>query len=596
MFNPIVKFDNKIYVPKIVPLVYDDTLSYYEFLCKVLNKMNEAIDALNALGIRVDDLETAVQQLQEVVTGLDTRLTTAEGDIRDIKLDVQTINNAITNINGAIETINTTIVALQGQVTDNTTNITAIQSSISNILDTITELEGMGGDIDDLEQAVGGLDTRVTTLESAAFGDITMSPVPKNFCCNMYDLDRVLYEISIDYDQRDPDWEDRVQIKNNQFCFRGNSSYNATHLVLKGFCNDMSDLEPLTLAIVYNDFYSQYGQGLNTSFGALKSGVNCITGATNEICVGGAQLVASDDITGVYDLHLYVNSQSGSEAYIANSYFYLDWCAILGGTGYISDGRGNAQNILKYMDAYNAGIPSVESEISSLDSRLDTAESKISTLEGNVTSIDSSISTINGNITTINNKNNQQDGQITSLGTRVTALEGGGTVESWDTWSDVFDEASITPNSRIIGFHMEKVGKVVTFEIAGCHFRNDSNHNSTTFCLGTLRSGLRSKLAPKGNVPVTFTGLVAYTDGNLTGIEQSGDGGASAGYVPLVPNARGISVLTLYGSSTGVPYTWDGRTNNAYTLNVNICGMPYQTGDSAVNNNAFIVRGCYVSV
>ena len=595
-FEFIKKFPNHIYVPKIVPLVYDDTLSYYEFLCKVLNKMNEAIESLNALGVRVDDLEAAVEQLQTIIDGLDGRLTTVERDLSTAQGDIRDLQTAVGNINTAIETINTTIVNIQGQVTDNTTNISAIQGSISDILDTITELEGMSGDIDDLEQAVGGLDTRITTLESAAFGDITMSPVPKNFCCNMYDLDRVLYEISIDYDQRDPDWEDRVQIKNDQFCFRGNSSYNATHLVLKGFCNDMNDLEPLTLAIVYNDFYSQYGQGLNTSFGALKSGVNCITGATNEICVGGAQLVASDDITGIYDLHLYVNSQSGSEAYIANSYFYLDWIAILGGTGYISDGRGNAQNILKYMDAYNAGIPSVESEIDSLSDRVTEAEGDIDDLESAVSSIDGSITTINGNITSINNKNNQQDGQITSLGSRITALEGGGTVESWDTWSDVFDEASITPNSRIIGFHMEKVGKVVTFEIAGCHFRNNQQHNSTTFCLGTLRSGLRSKLAPKGNVPVTFTGLVAYTDGNLTGIEQSGDGGASAGYVPLVPNARGISVLTLYGSSTGVPYTWDGRTNNAYTLNVNICGMPYQTGDSAVNNNAFIVRGTYISV
>ena len=29
---------------KVLPLVYDDSLSYYEYLCKLTNKMNEMID------------------------------------------------------------------------------------------------------------------------------------------------------------------------------------------------------------------------------------------------------------------------------------------------------------------------------------------------------------------------------------------------------------------------------------------------------------------------------------------------------------------------------------------------------------------------
>lgn len=40
------------YVPnyhcqKILPLVYDDELSYYEYLCKLTNKTNEIIDNIN---------------------------------------------------------------------------------------------------------------------------------------------------------------------------------------------------------------------------------------------------------------------------------------------------------------------------------------------------------------------------------------------------------------------------------------------------------------------------------------------------------------------------------------------------------------------
>lgn len=49
------------YVPnyhcqKILPLVYDDELSYYEYLCKLTDTMNKIIDIIN------DEFETLVSQ------------------------------------------------------------------------------------------------------------------------------------------------------------------------------------------------------------------------------------------------------------------------------------------------------------------------------------------------------------------------------------------------------------------------------------------------------------------------------------------------------------------------------------------------------
>ena len=35
------------YSAKILPLTYDDSLSYYEQLCKLTNKMNELVDFVN---------------------------------------------------------------------------------------------------------------------------------------------------------------------------------------------------------------------------------------------------------------------------------------------------------------------------------------------------------------------------------------------------------------------------------------------------------------------------------------------------------------------------------------------------------------------
>ncbi len=35
------------YCPKILPLVYDDSLSYYEAICKMVSKLNELIENYN---------------------------------------------------------------------------------------------------------------------------------------------------------------------------------------------------------------------------------------------------------------------------------------------------------------------------------------------------------------------------------------------------------------------------------------------------------------------------------------------------------------------------------------------------------------------
>lgn len=602
-FTPIVKFDNRICIPKIVPLVYDDVLSYYEYVDKILVKLNETIVTLNQLGVKVDDLEAAVQQLQTVIDGIDTRLSTAESNISTIQGNITTINNAIETINGAITTINTAVETNTADISTLNSTVAGMQSTISDILD---DLAGLPADVAGLEGEVDNLDTRVTNLESATFGDVSVSPVPVNFGCYCIDPDMIDYEIIQDTTSPDPTWDWTVKMAENplypngknQICFRGNEYYNKSHLVIKNFMPHMQDSDPLTLLIKYNYKwdYTSNCQAVNTSFGALVNGINCVLGTYNTICVGGAQLVPSSDNSDIYDLVLSAQSLSGSGTWTDNSDYFLNYVAILGGVGYLSDGRIRLDEGEKYFNCFNAGIKQgvSQSDFDTLSNRVSDTEDDINFLEGSISSINTSITNINTSIGNINTKDSQQDSAISTANGNISALQAATTPEVWDRWQDVYDEGSITPNSRIIGFHMEKVGKLVTFEIAGCHFRNDSNHNSTTFCLGTIRSGLRSKLAPRGNVPVTFTGMTAYTDGNLTGLEQSGDSGSQ--YTPLVPNARGVAVLTIYGSDTSVPYTWSGRTNQAYSINVNICGMPYQTADASVTNNAFIIRGCYVTV
>ena len=48
----------KYWCYKILPLVYDDSLSYYEVLCKLREKLNEVIEA-------IDDIPSVVQEYLE---------------------------------------------------------------------------------------------------------------------------------------------------------------------------------------------------------------------------------------------------------------------------------------------------------------------------------------------------------------------------------------------------------------------------------------------------------------------------------------------------------------------------------------------------
>lgn len=71
----------RVYVQKVLPLVYDDSLSYYEVLAKVVAKVNELIDYTE--NFTIEQIREVVSQLiLEAVYDAETEtiiLTTAEG-------------------------------------------------------------------------------------------------------------------------------------------------------------------------------------------------------------------------------------------------------------------------------------------------------------------------------------------------------------------------------------------------------------------------------------------------------------------------------------------------------------------------------------
>ena len=58
------------YCQKVLPLVYDESLSYYEVLCK--HKLNELIDSQNLQDEEIKAIETELAEVQKWIDNFDT--------------------------------------------------------------------------------------------------------------------------------------------------------------------------------------------------------------------------------------------------------------------------------------------------------------------------------------------------------------------------------------------------------------------------------------------------------------------------------------------------------------------------------------------
>lgn len=56
---------------KVLPLVYDDSLSYYELLCKVVHYINELIDSDKEIVDNVSELEKELNVVQQWIDDFD---------------------------------------------------------------------------------------------------------------------------------------------------------------------------------------------------------------------------------------------------------------------------------------------------------------------------------------------------------------------------------------------------------------------------------------------------------------------------------------------------------------------------------------------
>lgn len=73
----------KAYCAKVLPLVFDNSLSYYEFLGKMCHKLNECIDALNAQHLNIIEFTHMVQlEVENFEKYIDNRITEFENELK----------------------------------------------------------------------------------------------------------------------------------------------------------------------------------------------------------------------------------------------------------------------------------------------------------------------------------------------------------------------------------------------------------------------------------------------------------------------------------------------------------------------------------
>lgn len=119
---------------KILPLVYDESLSYYELLCKVVNSLNDTIDSVNALNDNVDFLNDSV-------TALDGRVEAVEQEIDSFEATITALFNALKDdINSEVDAkLNEVDTKFDSLELDVKTQLAAIQSQVNALEKSLTD-------------------------------------------------------------------------------------------------------------------------------------------------------------------------------------------------------------------------------------------------------------------------------------------------------------------------------------------------------------------------------------------------------------------------------------------------------------------------
>lgn len=111
---------------KVLPLTYDDSLSYYEMICKLINKCNEIIKKL-------EGYDEVIAELQEAIKDIDTM----KREIEFLQSETSRIDSDLAELNGVVVSLNQYVLELEKRVDD---RFKEDEESISNLAQIVAKI------------------------------------------------------------------------------------------------------------------------------------------------------------------------------------------------------------------------------------------------------------------------------------------------------------------------------------------------------------------------------------------------------------------------------------------------------------------------
>ena len=171
----------RFWCQKVLPLVYDDSLSYYETLCRVVDKLNEVIEnsgtayvdeQIEALRKELIDLiqqtsaadrEYTDQEVAKAKEELGQKITELESSL------TEKINQLERETNEKFEAVNDDITEVKGDITNIQGDITEINQNIEHIIDGTTPVPSGPAETADKLKTARELTVDLTSNTPASF-------------------------------------------------------------------------------------------------------------------------------------------------------------------------------------------------------------------------------------------------------------------------------------------------------------------------------------------------------------------------------------------------------------------------------------------
>lgn len=89
---------------KAIPLAFDESLSYLEQLCAILNKLNETIEQVNKNTYWIDNYEDEYETIQREIENINAELDVINNSLEN-KVDLETLNSSLASLKEELEYI-----------------------------------------------------------------------------------------------------------------------------------------------------------------------------------------------------------------------------------------------------------------------------------------------------------------------------------------------------------------------------------------------------------------------------------------------------------------------------------------------------------